>query len=335
MRFSVLVADDEKMPREILRDRLPWEELRVDRVDAAEDGAQALEMARAHRPDIIISDVKMPRMNGLELAGAVREMYPDCQFIFLSGYTDKEYLKGAIKLRAASYVEKPIDLEEIAAVLRQVTAELEQRAYLRIAATYTTNQYILPPVYKRFLALRLPVSLWIHTLRDVDITQALLSHELDFAFIDSNTVFDDRLTVRPAFREPFLLLSPPDSHYPEEVDPASLDVAEELLVTWDPEFIRWHDRWFGTGARPLLYADTLQAADFLPPAEGRWVAAPAIAAASRIGNSARVCHFTSPPPDRVNYLVTRAGEPLTPPALRFLQELKGHLLAQDNVQVYL
>lgn len=128
MRFSVLVADDEKMPREILRDRLPWEELRVDRVDAAEDGAQALEMARAHRPDIIISDVKMPRMNGLELAGAVREMYPDCQFIFLSGYTDKEYLKGAIKLRAASYVEKPIDLEEIAAVLRQVTAELEQRA---------------------------------------------------------------------------------------------------------------------------------------------------------------------------------------------------------------
>ena len=232
----------------------------------------------------------------------------------------------------------------------ETLAELEQRAYLRIAATYTTNQYILPPVYKRFLALRLPVSLWIHTLRDVDITQALLSHELDFAFIDSNTVFDDRLTVRPAFREPFLLREGDwlmlwqnansvivglNQNAAEEVDPASLDVAEELLVTWDPEFIRWHDRWFGTGARPLLYADTLQAADFLPPTEGRWVAAPAIAAASRIGKSARVCRFTSPPPDRVNYLVTRAGEPLTPPALRFLQELKDHLLAQDNVQVYL
>ena len=105
VRFSVLVADDEKMPREILRDHLPWEELGVERVEEAEDGAQALELARVHRPDIIISDVKMPRMNGLELAGAVREMYPECQFIFLSGYTDKEYLKGAIKLRAASYVE--------------------------------------------------------------------------------------------------------------------------------------------------------------------------------------------------------------------------------------
>lgn len=127
MRFSVLVVDDEKMPREILRERLPWEELGVDRVDAAEDGAEALELARLHRPDIIISDVKMPRMNGLELAGAVREIYPECQFIFLSGYTDKEYLKGAIKLRAASYVEKPIDLEEITAVLREVTAELKKR----------------------------------------------------------------------------------------------------------------------------------------------------------------------------------------------------------------
>ena len=92
VRFSVLDADDEKMPREILRDHLPWEELGVERVEEAEDGAQALELARVHRPDIIISDVKMPRMNGLELAGAVREMYPECQFIFLSGYTDKGYL---------------------------------------------------------------------------------------------------------------------------------------------------------------------------------------------------------------------------------------------------
>ena len=191
-------------------------------------------------------------------------------------------------------------------------AELGQREYLRIAATYTTNQYILPPVYKRFLAQGLPVSLWIHTLRDVDSAQLLLQHELDFAFIDSNTVFDDRLTVRPAFREPFLLLSPPDSPYSEEVETSSLDVSEELL-----------------------YADTLQAADFLPPTEGRWVAAPAIAAASRIGKSAKVRRFTSPPPDRVNYLVTRAGEPLSPPAAQFLQKLREHLLALGNVQVYL
>ena len=215
-------------------------------------------------------------------------------------------------------------------------AELEQREYLRIAATYTTNQYILPPVYRKFLSLRLPVSLWIHTLRDVDIAQALLRHELDFAFIDSNTVFHERLTVRPAFREPFLLLSAQDSRYPDPVDPATLDVESEMLITWDPEFIRWHDEWFGPGARPLLYADTLQAADFLPQEENLWVAAPAIAAAERVRTRARrACRFTQPPPDRVNYLVTRAGEVLSDPAQRFLRELTDHLRAMENVEVLL
>ena len=57
----------------------------------------------------------------------------------------------------------------------EALAELEQRTYLRIAATYTTNQYILPAVYQKFLAMHLPVSLWIHTLRDVDSAQALLN----------------------------------------------------------------------------------------------------------------------------------------------------------------
>lgn len=214
-------------------------------------------------------------------------------------------------------------------------SELEQRVYLRIAATYTTNQYILPAVYQRFLSLHLPVSLWIHTLRDVDSAQALLNHELDFALIDSNTVFNSQLEVRPIFRERFLLLSSPDSRYPAETDPAALDPANEILVTWDPDFMHWHDSSFGPGARPLLYADTLQAADFFPRTEDLWVAAPAIAAASLGPEQARVCRFTQAPPDRINYLVTRRGEELPKPALIFLDALREHLLGRDNVQVYL
>lgn len=128
MLFSVLLVDDEKMPREVLKNHIAWEELHIGTVKAAEDGLQALELARQHRPDIVISDVKMPRMNGLELAEQIRGLYPDCQFIFLSGYTDKAYLKGAIKLRAASYVEKPIDLEELTAVLKEVVTELAARS---------------------------------------------------------------------------------------------------------------------------------------------------------------------------------------------------------------
>lgn len=126
MSYTVLIADDEKMPRTVLQEHLPWDELNVSQVVLASDGQEALEKAQAYQPHIIISDIKMPRMNGLELAAAVRTFLPTCQFVFLSGYSDKEYLKGAIKLKAASYVEKPIDLEEIAEALRSIINELNQ-----------------------------------------------------------------------------------------------------------------------------------------------------------------------------------------------------------------
>ena len=124
MNFTVLIADDEAMPRTVLQQYIPWDELSVTKVCLATDGEEAVEQARRFRPEIIISDIKMPHLSGLEVAAAVREFLPDCQFIFLSGYSDKEYLKGAIRLRAANYVEKPLNLEEITAAVREITTEL-------------------------------------------------------------------------------------------------------------------------------------------------------------------------------------------------------------------
>lgn len=123
MALTVLIADDETMPRRILREHLPWDELGVTCVTEVSDGDEAVEQARVCRPDIFITDVKMPHRNGLEAAEAIRALCPDCQFVFLSGYSDKEYLKGAIRLKAVSYVEKPIDLEEITGVLREIIDE--------------------------------------------------------------------------------------------------------------------------------------------------------------------------------------------------------------------
>lgn len=126
MKLTVLIADDETMPRTTLKEHLPWAELSIARVILASDGQEALEQAQQYHPDIIISDMKMPHMDGLELAAAVREFLPSCQFIFLSGYSDKEYLKGAIKLKAASYVEKPIDLDEITTAIRDVVSDIRR-----------------------------------------------------------------------------------------------------------------------------------------------------------------------------------------------------------------
>lgn len=128
MNFTVLIADDEAMPRTVLQEHIPWKELSVTKVYLATDGEEAVEQARRFRPEIIISDIKMPHLNGLEMAASVREFLPECQFIFLSGYSDKEYLKSAIRLRAANYVEKPLDLEEITSAVREITTRLLDQA---------------------------------------------------------------------------------------------------------------------------------------------------------------------------------------------------------------
>ena len=72
MGLTVLIADDETMPRMVLREHLPWAELGVTEIVEASDGDETVERARACRPDILISDVKMPRKTGLEAAEWVR-----------------------------------------------------------------------------------------------------------------------------------------------------------------------------------------------------------------------------------------------------------------------
>lgn len=126
MGLTVLIADDETMPRAVLRDHLPWDQLGVTNIVEASDGDEVVEQARLCHPDILISDVKMPRKTGLEAAEAIRSFCPGCQVVFLSGYSDKAYLKGAIRLKAVSYVEKPIDLDELTQVLNEIVRERQR-----------------------------------------------------------------------------------------------------------------------------------------------------------------------------------------------------------------
>ena len=97
--LQIAIVEDEKSYRDLLESYLnQYAKEHFLEIHAVffEDGDEIIESYKCEY-DIILMDINMPGMNGLELAGAVREMYPECQFIFLSGYTDKEYLKGAIK----------------------------------------------------------------------------------------------------------------------------------------------------------------------------------------------------------------------------------------------
>lgn len=121
--ISVLIVDDEDLARQTLTRYVKWPQLGVDQVYEASDGMRALKIMEQHPVSIIISDIKMPHMGGLEFARIVRERYPDSRLVFLSGYSDKEYLKGAIHLHVDGYIEKPLNIAEISDLMEKLAQE--------------------------------------------------------------------------------------------------------------------------------------------------------------------------------------------------------------------
>lgn len=123
----VLLVDDEYFMIEGLTKYIPWPDLGVDEVLAEDDPTRALAIAYEKKPNILITDIRMPKMDGIELAQRIHEKLPDCNILFLTAYNEKEYLKSAIYLRAVGYLEKPVDREELCAEIRKIASDIKAR----------------------------------------------------------------------------------------------------------------------------------------------------------------------------------------------------------------
>lgn len=135
--IKVLIADDERFTRQGILDMVDWDKLNVSEVKEAYDGINALEILKDFEPNILFTDVRMPRLNGIDLAFKARELYPNCMILFMSGYSDKEYLKSAIKLKAINYVEKPIEIEELEENLNNAILEFVKNTTIHNSIEHT------------------------------------------------------------------------------------------------------------------------------------------------------------------------------------------------------
>ena len=111
--LRLLIVDDEAVILRGLQETYDWESMGYEVVGTALDGEEALPMIDTLRPDVIMTDIKMRRMDGLKLMEQVKESHPDISFVILSAYKDFEYAKQAIRNGALSYLVKPIDDKEL------------------------------------------------------------------------------------------------------------------------------------------------------------------------------------------------------------------------------
>ena len=125
--YKLLIVDDEDVEREGMADFIQWEKYGISLAGTAWNGVEGYEEIQNQMPDIVITDIKMPVMNGIELIRKTREDFPDIVFIVLSGYGEYEYTSRAMELGVRHYILKPCDEAKIVEGIGKVTEELKVR----------------------------------------------------------------------------------------------------------------------------------------------------------------------------------------------------------------
>lgn len=125
--YTVVVADDEEEIRRGIVRKVKWEELGFRVVGEAENGIEALELVEKLEPDLLLTDIRMPFLSGIELARQVREVRPTVQIAFLSGFDDFTYAQQAIQYNIISYMLKPISSSELEEELRNIKSVIDQK----------------------------------------------------------------------------------------------------------------------------------------------------------------------------------------------------------------
>jgi len=124
--YSVFVVEDEIVTREGIRNSIPWDNTRFSLVGEAPDGEMALHAIREMKPDILITDIRMPFMDGLTLARIVKEDMPWVKIIILSGHDEFQYARQAITIGVEEYLLKPISSGDMLSTLERIGARLDE-----------------------------------------------------------------------------------------------------------------------------------------------------------------------------------------------------------------
>lgn len=124
--MKLLIVDDDVYTREGLAENVDWSLYGIQEVMQAENGGTALAVASWYQPEIVITDIRMPKKDGISFCRQLRRIVPVCQIIFITGFMDTEYLKSAIQLSAVAFIEKPVQVSEVMEAVDLAVREIKK-----------------------------------------------------------------------------------------------------------------------------------------------------------------------------------------------------------------
>ena len=148
--YRIMLVDDEEEVRKAMIRKMDWEGLGFTVVGDAENGQDALEKLEQLEPDVVMTDIRMPYMDGLALTSYIREKYPSVKVLIFSGYDDFEYAQQAIKLNVTEYILKPVNGQELGEILSRIRVSLDQEIEQRRDIDTLRESY-LPILRELFL----------------------------------------------------------------------------------------------------------------------------------------------------------------------------------------
>ena len=125
--YKILLVDDEILVRDAIRENIDWGKLACELIGDCENGKQAVEFVKTHEVDIVLTDILMPYMDGMELSHFLHDNYPDVLIVIFSGFGEFEYAKKAIQYNVSEYMLKPVTAMELTKVIENMKEKLDSR----------------------------------------------------------------------------------------------------------------------------------------------------------------------------------------------------------------
>ncbi len=199
MAYTILLVDDESAVREGIRARTPWDAHGFCVIAEASNGIEALELVEELRPDVVISDIKMPYLDGIELIQQIRLAHPTTTLVILSGYDEFTYAQQAMRWGVTEYVLKPVSVEDLSNLLSRLRTILDEEIRRskdedRLKIAY---RQALPLIREKFLVSLLSPN---HPVSDASLITKASEYGLDLdrdeflvALIETDHSSDDSL----------------------------------------------------------------------------------------------------------------------------------------------